>query len=44
MAFLGAINDSEGIEAYTIHPNSITTKEFIEFLEILSDKFHGQKF
>ena len=44
MAFLGAISDNEGLEAYTIHPNSITTKEFIEFLEMLSDKFHGQEF
>ena len=44
MAFLGAISDTEGLEAYTIHPNSITTKEFIEFVEMLSDKFHGQEF
>jgi hypothetical protein len=41
MAFLGAISDTGGLEAYTIHPHSITTKEFIEFVEILSDKFHG---
>ena len=44
MAFLGAISDNGGLEAYTIHPNSITTKEFIEFVEMLSDKFHGQEF
>ena len=44
MAFLGAISDNEGLEACTIHPNSITTKELIEFVEILSDKFHGQEF
>jgi len=44
MAFLGAISDNEGLEAYTIHLNSITTKEFIEFVEMLSDKFHGQDF
>ena len=44
MAFLGAISDNEGLEAYTTHPNSITTKEFIEFVEMLSDKFHGQEF
>ena len=44
MAFLGAISDNEGLEAYTIYPNSITTKEFIEFVEMLSDKFHGQEF
>ena len=44
MAFLGAISDNEGLEAYTIHPNSITAKEFIEFVEMLSDKFHEQEF
>ena len=44
MAFLGAISDTEGLEVYSIHPNSITTKEFIEFVEMLSDKFHGQEF
>ena len=44
MAFLGAISDNGGVEAYTIHPHSITTKEFIEFVEILSVKFHGQDF
>ena len=44
MAFLGAISDNVGLEAYTIHPNSITTKEFMEFVEMLSDKFHGQEF
>ena len=40
MAFLGAISDNEGLESYTIHHNSITAKEFIEFVEMLSDKFH----
>ena len=44
MAFLGAISDNGGLEAYTIHPKAITTKEFIEFVEMLSDKFHGQEF
>ena len=44
MAFLGAISDNEGLEAYTIHPNSITTKEFMEFVEILSDKFNEKEF
>ena len=34
MAFLGAISDNGGLEAYTIHPKSITTKEFIEFVEM----------
>ena len=41
MAFLGAISDNCGLEAYTMHAKAITTKEFIEFVEILSAKFHG---
>jgi transposase len=44
MAFLGAISDNGGLEAYTIHAHAITTKEFVEFVEMLSDKFHGQDF
>jgi putative transposase len=44
MAFLGAISDNEGLEAYTIHAHAITTKEFVEFVEMLSAKFHGQDF
>ena len=42
MAFLGAISDNGGLEAYTIHAHAITTKEFVEFVDILSAKFHGQ--
>ena len=41
MAFLGAISDNGGLEAYAVHPNAITTKEFVESL---SAKFHGQEF
>jgi len=44
MAFLGAISDNGGIEAYTMHAKAITTKEFIEFVEMLSAKFHRQDF
>ena len=44
MAFLGAISDNGVLEAFSSHPNSITTKEFIEIVEKLSDKFHGQEF
>ena len=44
MAFIGAISDNGGLEAYTIHPKAITTVEFIEFLEMLSAKFIGQEF
>ena len=44
MAFLGAISDNGGLEAYTMHAKAITTKEFIEFVEMLSAKFHGQDF
>ena len=44
MAFIGAISDNGGLEAYTIHPKAITTVEFIEFVEMLSAKFFGQEF
>ena len=44
MAFLGAISDNGGLEAYTIHPKAITTVEFVEFVEMLSAKFLGQEF
>ena len=44
MALLGAISDNGGLEAYAIHPKSITTKELIEFVEMLSEKFHGSEF
>ena len=30
MAFLGAVSDNGGLEAYTIHAHAITTKEFVE--------------
>ena len=35
IAFLGAISDNCGLEAYIIHPKAITTVEFIEFVEML---------
>ena len=41
MAFIGALSEYEGLEAYTIHPKAITTVEFIEFVEMLSAKFLG---
>ena len=41
MAFLGAISDNGGLEAYTIHPKAIST---VEFVEMLSAKFLGQEF
>ena len=44
MAFIGAISDNGGLEAYTIHPKAITTVEFIEFVEMLSAKFLGHEF
>ena len=42
IAFIGAISDNGGLEAYTIHPKAITTVEFIEFVEMLSAKFLGK--
>ena len=44
MAFLVAISDNGGLEAYTIHPKAINTVEFIEFVEMLSAKFLGHEF
>ena len=44
MAFLGAISDNGGLEAYTVYPKAITTKEFMEFVETLAAKFQGQEF
>ena len=41
---MGTISDNGGLEAYTIHAHAITTKEFVEFMEMLSAKFHGQDF
>ena len=40
----GAISDNGWLEAYTIHAHAITTKKFVEFVEMLSAKFHGQDF
>ena len=33
-----------GLEACTVHPKAITTKEFMEFVEMLSAKFRRQVF
>ena len=41
MAFIGAISDNGGLEAFTINPKAITT---VEFVEMLSAKFLGQEF
>ena len=43
MAFIGAISDNGGLEAYAIHPKAITTVEFIEFVEMLSATTGGSK-
>ena len=44
MAFIGAISDNGGLEAYTIHPKAIITVELIEFVEMLSARFLGKEF
>ena len=43
-AFIGAISDNGGLEAYIIHPKGVITVEFIEFMEMLSAKFLLQEF
>ena len=41
IAFIGAISDNGGLEAYTIHTKDITTVEFVKLVEMLSAKFLG---
>ena len=44
MAFIAAISEDCGLEAWAMHPNSISTPEFVAFVEQLSAKFHGAEF
>ena len=43
-AFIGAISEDCGLEAYALHPKAITTTEFVAFVEMLSARFHGNEF
>jgi hypothetical protein len=44
MAFIAAISEDRGLEAWAMHPNSISTPEFVAFVEQLSSLFHGAEF
>jgi transposase len=44
MAFIAAISEDCGLEAWAMHPNAISTPEFVLFVEQLSAKFRGAEF
>ena len=44
MALIAAISEDEGLEAFMIHPKSISTPEFVSFVDLLSNKFKGSEF
>lgn len=44
MAFIAAISEDRGLEAWAMHPNAISTPEFVAFVEQLSTLFHGAEF
>lgn len=44
MALIAAVSEDGGIEAYTIHEKSVTTTEFVSFVEILSARVGGSEF
>ena len=44
MAFVAAISEDGGLEAWAIHPRSISTPEFVAFVELVSAKLGGAEF
>ncbi len=44
IALVAAISEDLGLEAYALHPRSISAQEFINFINILSDRFGGNEF
>lgn len=44
MALVAAISEDCGLEAYALHPRSISTQEFLSFINLLSDRFGGDEF
>ena len=40
-AFLGAISEDGGLEAYALHPRAISTTEFVAFVETIAAKYQG---
>ena len=44
MAFIAAFSEDGGLEAWAIHPCSISTPEFVAFVELVSAKLGGAEF
>ena len=44
MALVAAVSDDCGLEGYALYPKSISTTEFVAFVESLSAKFGGSEF
>ena len=44
MALVAAVSDDRGLEWYALYPKSISTPEFVVFVESLSAKFGGSEF
>ena len=44
LALVAAISEDCGLEAFSIYPRSINAENFVEFVQLLSDKFNGQEF
>jgi len=43
-AIIAAISEDDGLEALTMHKRSVSTPDFVDFIEHLSKKFNGRPF
>ena len=43
-AIIAGISEDGGLEALTMHKKSVTTPDFVAFIEMLSERFHGVGF
>ncbi len=44
LALIAAISEDKGLEAFAIHPRSISSEDFVAFVRMLSGIFYGQEF
>jgi hypothetical protein len=44
MVLVAAVSEDCGLEGYALNPKSISTTEFVAFVESLSSKFGGAEF
>ena len=44
VALIAAVSEDSGLEGFVIHPKSISTPEFVAFVQQLSDKFGDGEF